>query len=50
MLLTAHVHWTRVSSSVQMEAAVDLDNTIADILIDCEQRNKRTILHAVSFY
>jgi hypothetical protein len=33
-----------------MEAANDLDNTIDDILTEFEQKTKRTILHAVSFY
>jgi hypothetical protein len=33
-----------------MDAAVDLDNTIDEILREFEQKTKRTILHAVSFY
>jgi hypothetical protein len=33
-----------------MEAANDLDNTIDDILTEFEQKTKRTVLHAVSFY
>lgn len=33
-----------------MEATVDLDNSIDEILTEYEQRTKRTILHAVSFY
>jgi hypothetical protein len=33
-----------------MESAVDLDNTIDEILTEFEQKTKRTILHAVSFY
>jgi len=34
----------------RMEAAEDLDNDIDEILTDYEQKTKRTILHAVSFY
>jgi len=33
-----------------MESAVDLDNTIDEILTEFEQKTKRTILHAISFY
>lgn len=34
----------------KMDAAVDLDNTIDEILTEFEQKTKRIILHAVSFY
>ena len=34
----------------KMEATVDLDNSIDEILTEFEQKTKRTILHAVSFY
>jgi hypothetical protein len=33
-----------------MEATIDLDDTIDGILTEFEQKTKRTILHAVSFY
>jgi hypothetical protein len=33
-----------------MEATIDLDNSIDEILTEFEQKTKRTILHAVSFY
>ncbi|UJR33066.1 hypothetical protein I4U23_020525 [Adineta vaga] len=34
----------------KMEATEDLDNSIDEILTEFEQKTKRTILHAVSFY
>ena len=34
----------------KMEGTVDLDDTIDGILTEFEQKTKRTILHAVSFY
>ncbi|CAF1627047.1 unnamed protein product [Adineta ricciae] len=34
----------------KLNATEDLDNSINEILIEFEQKNKQTILHAVSFY
>ena len=42
--------FTFVLHRFQMEAMPDLDNGIDDILTEFEQKTKRTILHAVSFY